>query len=83
VERATFMAVGAKDPVLGPKVMQMMRTIIRGCPEPLVLADEGHFVQEFSSRPVPAEQSGDIVARAALSVFGEPGCRTPTHTRED
>jgi haloalkane dehalogenase len=55
----TFMAVGAKDPVLGPKVMQMMRTIIRGCPEPLVLEDQGHFVQE----------SGDVVARAALEAF--------------
>jgi haloalkane dehalogenase len=58
----TFMAIGAKDPVLGPKVMAMMRTIIRGCPEPLVLEDQGHFVQE----------SGDIVARAALEAFARP-----------
>jgi haloalkane dehalogenase len=53
------MAIGAKDPVLGPKVMQMMRSIIRGCPEPLVLEEQGHFVQE----------SGDIVARAAIEAF--------------
>lgn len=55
----TFMAVGAKDPVLGPKVMAMMRMMIRGCPEPLVLDDAGHFVQE----------SGELVARAALEAF--------------
>lgn len=56
----TFMAVGAQDPVLGPKVMGMMRQLIRGCPEPLVLEDAGHFVQE----------KGDVVARAALAAFG-------------
>jgi haloalkane dehalogenase len=55
----SFMAVGAQDPVLGPKVMKMMRAMIRGCPEPLVLEDQGHFVQE----------SGDVVARAALAAF--------------
>lgn len=55
-----FMAVGALDPVLGPKVMEMLRGIIRGCPEPLVLEDAGHFVQE----------KGDVVARAALEAFG-------------
>ena len=55
----TFMAIGAQDPVLGPKVMAMVRMMIRGCGEPLVLADQGHFVQE----------SGDVVARAALAAF--------------
>ncbi len=57
----TFMAVGMKDPVLGPPVMAMMRTMIRGCPAPLELADAGHFVQE----------QGDVVARAALEAFGD------------
>lgn len=56
----TFMAVGAQDPVLGPEVMKMMQQLIRGCPEPLVLEDQGHFVQE----------SGEVVARAALAAFG-------------
>ena len=56
----TFMAVGAQDPVLGPPVMAMVRQIIRGCPEPLVLEEAGHFVQE----------AGDVVARAALEAFG-------------
>lgn len=56
----TFMAIGENDPVLGPKVMGMMRAMIRNCPEPLML-DAGHFVQE----------RGDEVARAALAHWGE------------
>ena len=58
--RQIFMAVGEKDPVLGPPVMAMMRMILRGCPEPLMLPDAGHFVQE----------AGEQVARAALEAFG-------------
>jgi len=42
-----FMAVGAKDPVLGPPVMQTLRTWIRGAPEPVVIEDGGHFLQEW------------------------------------
>ena len=42
----TFMAVGARDPVFGPAPMQALRKSIRGCPEPLVLEQAGHFVQE-------------------------------------
>jgi len=57
----TFMAVGAQDPVLGPPVMNHLRKLIRGCPEPYVVADAGHFVQE----------SGEAVARAALRSFGD------------
>jgi pimeloyl-ACP methyl ester carboxylesterase len=56
----TFMAVGELDPVLGPPVMEMMRAIIRGCPEPLMLGDAGHFAQE----------KGDVIARAALAAWG-------------
>ncbi len=56
---ASFMAIGKQDPVLGPKVMNTLRQMIRGCPEPLVLEDAGHFVQE----------SGDVVAKAALARF--------------
>jgi len=59
----TFMAVGAQDPVLGPPVMNHLRKLIRGCPEPYVVADAGHFVQE----------SGAEVARAALHAFAEGG----------
>ena len=52
----SFMAVGARDPVLGPEVMARMRSVIRGCPEPLVIEEAGHFVQEW----------GEEVAEAAL-----------------
>jgi pimeloyl-ACP methyl ester carboxylesterase len=41
------MAIGAKDPVLGVPVMNMLRSWIRNCPEPLVVGDGGHFLQEW------------------------------------
>jgi hypothetical protein len=53
------MAVGAKDPVLGPPVMNALRKRIRNCPEPYLHAEGGHFLQEW----------GDEVARAALAHF--------------
>ena len=55
-EGPTFMAVGVNDPVIGPPVMALMQSIIRGCPEPMMV-DAGHFVQE----------RGAEVARAALA----------------
>lgn len=55
----SFMAVGAQDPVLGPPVMQALRAQIRGCPEPLVLPQAGHFVQEH----------GEQIARQAVGYF--------------
>lgn len=55
----TFMAIGAADPVLSPSVMAELRQKIRGCPEPLVIADGGHFLQEW----------GEPVARAAILAF--------------
>lgn len=55
----SFMAIGMQDPVLGPSAMQALRQIIRGCPEPMEVADGGHFVQEW----------GGPIARAALSHF--------------
>jgi pimeloyl-ACP methyl ester carboxylesterase len=56
----SFMAVGMKDPVLGPPVMQALRQLIRGCPEPMQVAEGGHFVQEH----------GGPIAEAALRHFG-------------
>jgi pimeloyl-ACP methyl ester carboxylesterase len=56
----TFMAVGMNDPVLGPDIMAELRATIQGCPEPLEVADGGHFVQE----------KGEVIARAALAAFG-------------
>jgi tRNA(adenine34) deaminase len=45
----SLMAVGAQDPVLGLPVMQQLRKQIRGCPEPIVLEQAGHFVQEHGA----------------------------------
>ncbi len=53
------MAIGMRDPMLGPDIMYQMRDLIRGCPEPLQIHDAGHFVQEF----------GAEVAEAALRKF--------------
>lgn len=58
-EGQSFMAVGMKDPVLGPPVMSELRQTIRGCPAPLEIPDGGHFVQEW----------GDEIARAAVKAF--------------
>lgn len=57
-EGRSFMAIGATDPVLAA-VMPWVREQIKGCPEPLVLEEAGHFVQEW----------GDEVARAALTYW--------------
>jgi hypothetical protein len=53
------MAIGLRDPVLGEESMLPLRSVIRGCPEPMRLADAGHFVPEW----------GGSVARAALAEF--------------
>ena len=57
----TFMAVGAQDPVLGPAQMSTLRALINGCPEPMIVDDGGHFVQEW----------GGPIARAALKEWGD------------
>lgn len=55
----TLMVVGAQDPVLGPPVMRQLQALIRGCGEPVVLPQAGHFVQEH----------GEPVARQAVAFF--------------
>jgi len=55
-----FMAVGPKDPVLGPPVMAALRSDINGCPEPYAHPDAGHFVPEW----------GQEIATRALAAFG-------------
>jgi haloalkane dehalogenase/tRNA(adenine34) deaminase len=55
----SFMAIGMQDPVLGPPAMAMLRQTIRGCPEPLELAEGGHFVQE----------AGAVIVERALQSF--------------
>ena len=57
----SFMAVGAQDPVLGPGQMDALRKLIRGCPDPMMIEDGGHFVQEW----------GEPIARAALNRWGD------------
>jgi pimeloyl-ACP methyl ester carboxylesterase len=57
----SFMAIGLKDPVLGPVVMQALRKNIRNCPEPMLIEDGGHFLQEWQSAHNP------IVERAIAS----------------
>jgi tRNA(adenine34) deaminase len=42
----TLLAIGKADPVLGLEVMQKLRGQIKGCPEPLVVDEAGHFVPE-------------------------------------
>lgn len=54
----SFLAWGAADPVLGSLMDGMHRTI-RGCPPPMVIAQGGHFLQEW----------GEPIARAALESF--------------
>ena len=60
-EGESFMGIGMTDKVLGPDIMNFMRTVIRGCPEPLEIADGGHFVQESGGR---------LIAERALAHFG-------------
>ncbi len=57
----SFMAVGAQDPVLGLPVMRLLQQLVVGCPEPMVLEQAGHFVQEH----------GQPIAEAALQLFGD------------
>ena len=52
----SLMAIGQQDPVLGEPVMRELCQLIRGMPEPMLLPQAGHFVQEH----------GELIAREAL-----------------
>jgi tRNA(adenine34) deaminase len=56
----TLMAIGAQDPVLGMPVMQALKSVIRGCVDPLIIEEAGHFVQEH----------GQVVAEKAVALIG-------------
>lgn len=56
----SLMAIGMKDPVLGPDVMRHLHGIIRGCPPPIEVPEAGHFVQEW----------GEPVAERAVISLG-------------
>ena len=55
----TLMAIGLQDPVLGEKVMRGLQKLILNCPEPMLLPDAGHFVQE----------QGEGIERRAMEIF--------------
>lgn len=55
----SLMAIGTQDPVLGLPTMRALHTLIRGCPEPMLLTQAGHFVPE----------QGAAVAQAAVHHF--------------
>ncbi|CAM3115552.1 Putative hydrolase or acyltransferase (Alpha/beta hydrolase superfamily) [Sphingomonas antarctica] len=57
----SFMAIGGSDPVINEDAMQALRRNIRNCPEPLIIREAGHFVQEW----------GEQVVSAALASFAE------------
>jgi tRNA(adenine34) deaminase len=55
----TLMAIGQQDPVLGEAAMRGLQKIIRACPEPMLLPEAGHFVQEH----------GQVIAQRAVALF--------------
>ena len=55
----TFMAIGQQDPVLGEPVMRALAGGLRGCGEPMLLSEAGHFVQE----------RGEQIAEKAIAFF--------------
>ncbi len=63
---SSFMAIGAKDPVLGEPTMRALHRVIRNCPEPLVLPEAGHFAQEWGEQIAPP-------ALRALGLVGAEG----------
>jgi haloalkane dehalogenase len=50
----SLMAIGMKDPVLGPPVMQALHAQIRNCPRPMEIAEGGHFLQEWGKEVAEA-----------------------------
>ena len=55
----SLMVIGAQDPVLGEPVMRQLAQSISGCPEPVLLHEAGHFVQEH----------GEAIAQRACRHF--------------
>ena len=55
----SLMAIGQQDPVLGEPVMRALSRQVRNLPEPLLLPQAGHFVQEH----------GEEIARWALAAW--------------
>jgi len=55
----SLMAIGMKDPVLGPSTMRSLHGHIRNCPPPIEIADGGHFLQEW----------GEAIAQRAVATL--------------
>jgi tRNA(adenine34) deaminase len=55
----SLMAIGQQDLVLGEPTMRDLQKLIRGCPEPMLLPEAGHFVQEH----------GEEIAQRAVALF--------------
>ncbi len=55
----SLMAIGQQDPVLGETTMRALQQTIRNCPEPMLLPQAGHFVQEH----------GQEIAQRAVLIF--------------
>ncbi len=55
-----LMAIGMQDPVLGEATMRELQSNIKNCPEPMLIAEGGHFVQEH----------GEAISRKAVELFG-------------
>jgi len=57
----SFMAIGMRDPVLGPAVMRALHAHIRGCPAPMEINEAGHFVQEWGE-PIAVDALAHLFA---------------------
>ena len=55
----SLMVIGQQDPVLGEPAMRPLQGLIKGCPEPVLLPNAGHFVPE----------QGRAIAEAAVRHF--------------
>ncbi|WP_233838764.1 haloalkane dehalogenase [Paraburkholderia sp. ZP32-5] len=56
----SFMAIGMQDVVITPERMEQLRQVIRGCNDPYLVQDAGHYVQEW----------GEPIALEGLRRFG-------------
>ncbi len=57
----SLMAIGMQDPVLGESTIRELRSHIKNCPEPMLISEGGHFVQEH--------ELGQLIAQEAVKRF--------------
>ncbi len=56
----SFMAIGMADVVITPERMELLRQVIRGCADPMLVEGAGHYVPEW----------GEPIAREGLKRLG-------------